>query len=280
MAISRRVLHSCAVFVVLGAQGALAGGGTGTITGMQGKVLLGNGKGFVHASLQQPVHPGDRLLVSDGAAATLAFDGCTLTLTPGAVHTVSARPCAAVETGAFNIIPANAPANTLDADLAQLELDQAQLHDLQKAVTRLRASAAADGDQVVQNCVDAKLFELKKIIRYVDTRMEVLTGNAPEDAAHQTKALNVAAQKGKAMAGDAAHCANNAPPDLRETTVTEMTEPSPLDTGLAAPPPPPPPPGFIASATLPGTVVTTGFVIGTGFVFGMEVLAENPVSVP
>ncbi len=64
------------------------------LTGISGKVLTSRG-GQTGPATAGALQPGDRVVASDGAARVVWADGCTATLKPRAMLTVSsASPCA------------------------------------------------------------------------------------------------------------------------------------------------------------------------------------------
>ncbi len=67
----------------------------GKLIEAQGKVYVSTGASFQPARLQQAVKVGTRIFVGTDAFASVAFPDCTLTLSPGKVHTISATPCTA-----------------------------------------------------------------------------------------------------------------------------------------------------------------------------------------
>ena len=65
----------------------------GKLIEAQGKVYVSTGASFQPARLQQAVKVGTRIFVGTEAIASVAFPGCTVTLSPGKVHTITATPC-------------------------------------------------------------------------------------------------------------------------------------------------------------------------------------------
>ena len=89
-----------------------------TLTGIDGVVLVSHGEAFVTVTGDQSLASGDRVLVMEGATATLAnADGCVVVLQPGTMVEISpVTDCATVLASATRIGPLLAQAESGEDD--------------------------------------------------------------------------------------------------------------------------------------------------------------------
>ncbi|HWJ73500.1 MAG TPA: hypothetical protein VNX29_10075 [Kaistia sp.] len=73
------------------AVGLVSAASAATLSGVSGPVLVDSGKGFVKVSANAEVAPGNRVMISKGGKAVLAYaDGCSKALGQNTVTTVVA----------------------------------------------------------------------------------------------------------------------------------------------------------------------------------------------
>ena len=64
-----------------------------TLSGIQGRVLVNKGNGFVRAQPGMEIAPGDRVLVQPGGSAQVTYpNGAVGSLQPGGIFTLPATP--------------------------------------------------------------------------------------------------------------------------------------------------------------------------------------------
>ncbi len=120
-----------AVFLLaLATTPAFANGPVASLAQQQGTVLVNQGEVFRTAAEGQALNTGDRVMVMEGASATLAFtDGCELPLAAGSLLEVgSASPCAGEVAQVQAIGPSYAQAVGSDED----DDDAVGLHNREK----------------------------------------------------------------------------------------------------------------------------------------------------
>ena len=97
---------------VLLAGSAVAADSVATLTAQEGTVLVNQGEEFITAAEGQALQAGDRVMLMEGASATLTFaDGCALPLAAGSLLEVPAQStCAGAVANVQKIGPTYAQA--------------------------------------------------------------------------------------------------------------------------------------------------------------------------
>lgn len=84
----------CAVLSSHAHSASAANASVATISGMQGKVLVNTGHGFVPATDALALKSGDKVMVGKGSFAKITYQSCTLPLSQSSVFVVTvAAPC-------------------------------------------------------------------------------------------------------------------------------------------------------------------------------------------
>lgn len=68
---------------------------------VQGRILVETGDGsYNRYEPGSALQGGDRVILTEGASATLMADGCSVALSGNSIHTIAAQPCALVNAAA------------------------------------------------------------------------------------------------------------------------------------------------------------------------------------
>jgi hypothetical protein len=258
----------------------------GTIASLDGKVLISSGDGFSAAMPNQRIAAHDRVLVSSGARVTLSFATCNLSLTPGALHTISPTPCASASheadlvTASTSVPPEVQPATLTTT---QLKARQVSLHRLHNSVQQ-QLDAARDGHDPVRTlCIADALAEITVLNRIHDgalaAYLKAVAAKDGEAVANATIKMATTVERANQASAAASTCQGEMV-ELRTATVDVIRDEGLGTPGAApaTPPAPPAPPLQINGAAVAATAVSVA-AVGLSVVT-VKTLAEKSVSAP